>query len=59
MNTLKQEVIRAFSILPETADIDDMMYQLYVMEKIRKGNEDVLNNQVYSTNSLREEIKLW
>jgi len=41
MNTLKQEALTAISHLPETADIDTIMYQLYVVEKVRKGREAV------------------
>ena len=37
METLKNEAINAISKLPETATIDDMMYRLYVIDKVRKG----------------------
>ena len=31
METLKEEAIEAISKLPESADIDDIMYRLYVI----------------------------
>ena len=31
MNTLKQEALTAISQLPETADVDTIMYKRYVM----------------------------
>ena len=36
METLKQEALNVIAKLPETADIDTIMYRLYVVDKIRK-----------------------
>jgi hypothetical protein len=36
MNTLKQEALAAIAQLPETADVDTMMYRLYVIDKVMK-----------------------
>jgi hypothetical protein len=33
MNTLKQEALTAIAQLPETADVDTIMYRLYVIDK--------------------------
>jgi hypothetical protein len=41
MKTLKQEALQAISNMPNSANIDDIMYQLYVMEKVRKGRDAV------------------
>ena len=38
MENLKEEVINVISKLPDSADIDDIMYRLYVIDKIRKGD---------------------
>jgi len=37
METLKQEAIKAISKLPESVNIDDIMYELYVVDKVKKG----------------------
>ncbi len=37
METLKQEAIKAISKLPESANIDDIMYELYVIDNNKKG----------------------
>ena len=37
METLKQDAINAISKLPDTAGIDEIMYRLYVIDKVRKG----------------------
>jgi hypothetical protein len=38
METLKQEAIEAISKMPDSSDVDDIMYRLYVIDKVRKGN---------------------
>lgn len=59
MESLKQEAMNAISKMPETADIDNIMYRLYVIDKVRKGREAVQHGKVISVDELREEIKSW
>ena len=59
MESLKQEAMNAISKMPETADIDDIMYRLYVIDKVRKGREAVQQGKVISVDELREETQLW
>ncbi|MDI9570106.1 MAG: hypothetical protein QM278_05140 [Pseudomonadota bacterium] len=59
MNTLKQEALTAISNLPETADIDTIMYQLYVIEKVRKGRGAVQNGDTISVEALKRETESW
>jgi hypothetical protein len=59
MEILKYEAINAISKLPETADIDDIMYRLYVIDKIKKGQEAIREGKSISVESLREEMKSW
>ena len=59
MESLKQEVMNAISKMPETADIEDIMYRLYVIDKVRKGKEAVQQGKVISVEELREEMKSW
>jgi len=59
MESLKIEAMNAISKMPETADIDDIMYRLYVIDKVRKGREAVQQGKVISVDELREEIKSW
>lgn len=59
MAPLKQEVIDAISKMPEPTDIDDIMYRLYVIDKIRKGREAAEKGEVTSSEKLRKEIERW
>ena len=59
MNTLKQEALTAISQLPETADVDTMMYRLYVIDKVMKGREAVSKGETISAEDLKREIEAW
>ena len=59
MQTLKQEAIEAISRLPETASVDEMMYELYVIDKIKKGREAVERGETIPTGDLKKEIQSW
>jgi hypothetical protein len=57
--TLKQEAIHAISHLPDSADIDEIMYRLYILDKVRKGREAVRKGDTMSVEELRREIVSW
>jgi len=59
METLKKQVIGAILKLPESADIDDIMYRLYVIDKIKKGQDAIKEGKTISVESLKEEMKSW
>jgi hypothetical protein len=59
MESLKQEAINVISKLPDTAEIDDIMYRLYVIDKVRKGREAVRRGEVISIEDLKKEIESW
>jgi len=59
METLKQEAINVISKMPDSEDIDDIMYRLYVIDKVRKGREAVQQGDSLSTQELQIEIESW
>jgi hypothetical protein len=59
METLKQEAMNAIYKMPETADIDDIMYRLYVIDKVRKGREAIQQGKVITVEELREDLQSW
>ena len=59
MESLKQEAINVISKMPDTAEIDDIMYRLYVVDKVRKGREAVKQGEVISIEDLKKEIESW
>ena len=59
MEILKEEAINAISKLPESANIDDIMYRLYVIDKIRKSEKAIQDGKTISVETLKEELKSW
>ena len=59
METLKQEALKVISRLPDTANIDDIMYELYVIDKVKKGREAAERGEIISTEDLKREMQTW
>ncbi len=59
MNTLKQEALTAITQLPETADVDTIMYRLYVIDKVMKGRQAIEKGETISAEDLKLEIESW
>ncbi len=59
METLKQEAINAISKMPDSANIDEIMYRLYVIDKVIKGREAVEQGDTISIEELKREIESW
>ncbi len=59
METLKHDAINVISKLPESANIDDIMYELYVIDKVRKGKEAAERGETTSIEDLRREMQSW
>ena len=59
METLKQEAIKAITALPENVDLDEIMYRLYVIDKVRKGETAIEEGKKITSDNLKKEIKSW
>lgn len=59
MLTAKQEAIEAISRLPDTADIEEIMYRLYVLENIRRGQEDAAQGKTTPTEQVLRDVQAW
>jgi hypothetical protein len=59
METLKSEAIKAISTLQDTATIEDMMYRLFVIDKVRKAQAAVKEGELISAKDLMDEINSW
>ncbi len=57
--SLKQEALHAITSLPETANIDDIMYRLYVIDKVRKGQKAAREGKTITAEDLKKEILTW
>ncbi|MCB1865905.1 MAG: hypothetical protein KDG50_10770 [Chromatiales bacterium] len=59
MQPAKQEALESIGKLPDDADMDEIMYRLYVLDKVRKGREDVEAGRTTPHEDLLREIERW
>lgn len=59
MQALKQEALNTIAQLPDDADMEEIMYRLYVLDKIQKGQEAVKQGKTISSEELQREIDTW
>jgi predicted transcriptional regulator len=57
MQTAKQEVEQMLHHLPDNSSIEDIQYHLYVLEKIRKGQDDISNGRSCTHEEAKERLK--
>jgi len=59
MQPAKQEALESISKLPDDTDMDEIMYRLYVLDKIRKGQEAADQGKTITSEALKREIDTW
>ena len=59
METLREEAISVISKMPDSLSIDDIMYRLYVIDKVRKGREAIQQGDSIPIEKLKGEMELW
>ena len=50
---------RTVKQLPDTADMEEIMYRLYVLDKVRKGQGDIEQGRLTPAEDLKHEIEQW
>jgi hypothetical protein len=58
-HTAKQEAIQANEQLPDDVPLDEIVYRLYVLDKVQRGLKDVDAGNTSSTEELAREIETW
>ena len=56
--SVKSEAIKLVRDLPESSTWDDLMYRIYVRQKIEAGLSDIRHGRVHSHASIRKEFGL-
>lgn len=59
LHTAKQEALEAIQRLPDTADMEEIMYRLYVLENIRRGQKDAEQGKITSAEQVLRDIQSW
>jgi len=57
--TLKQEAIDAIQRLPDTADMEEIMYRLYVLDNIHRGQQDAQLDKATQAEQVLKDIQSW
>ena len=58
-NSVKEEVISLLHELPDDITLDEIMYHLYVKQKIIKGLKDIEDGNTYTHEEVKEIAKKW
>lgn len=59
MSTLKDEISEMIHHLPEDTSLEDIQYHLYVLEKIRKGQESIKDGKGFSHEEVKSQLSKW
>ena len=59
MQPVKQQALETIGKLPDDAGMDEIMYRLYVLDKIRKGREAGEQGRAVTSEELKCEIDTW
>lgn len=58
-HTAKQEALDAIQRLPDNADTEEIMYRLYVLENIRRGQQDAAEGNTQPVEEVLKEVHAW
>jgi hypothetical protein len=58
-HSAKQQAIEAIEQLPDNVALDEIVYRLYVLNKVHQGLDDVDAGRVISSEALAAEIEQW
>ncbi len=59
MEPLKQEALNVIAGLPDDVDMEEIMYRLYVLENIRRGQEDAEKGKTTPSEEVLRDIQSW
>lgn len=55
----KQTALSAIEHMDDTASYEDMMYELYVLQKIERGREDIRSGRTATHEEAAERLAKW
>ncbi len=59
MQNIKQDAINAISKLPDNTTMEEIMYRLYVIDKVNRSQESVKNGKIITVDELKREVLTW
>lgn len=58
-HSAKQDALHAIEQLPDDVPLDEIVYQLYVLNKVQQGLKDIDAGRTISADELTREIEAW
>ena len=59
MQAAKQDALNTINQLPDNTDMEEIMYRLYVLDKVRKGQEAIDRGDTLTSEALQQDIDSW
>ncbi len=59
MDSLKREAINALESMPDDVVMDDIMYRLYVLNKVSRGRKELKNGNTYFSEDIKKDVENW
>ena len=59
MQAAKQDALNTINQVPENANMEEIMYRLYVLDKVRKGQQAVEQGETLTSEELQRDIDSW
>ncbi len=59
MHSAKQDALNTIQQLPDTVDTEEMIYRLYVLENIRRGQQDATEGKTQTAEEVLKDIQSW
>jgi hypothetical protein len=58
-NLPRERALSVIEGLHKNASYDDIMYKMYVLQKVEKGEQDIYDNKVFSDKEARKRLAKW
>ncbi len=55
----REEILRLVKDLPEGVDVDDLIYRLYLRQKLAAAEADIAAGRTLSVEEVREQSRGW
>jgi len=57
--TVKEEAIRLIKKMPDDCTVEDILYELYLKQKVDKGLQDIQEGRVVEHEEVRQRMSKW
>ena len=59
MQSAKQDVVHLLDKLPDDSTLEDIQYHLYVLDKIKRGQQSIADGKRCTSEEARDRLSQW